>query len=158
MPGFQAALLVDRSRRAGGVALANSTTGPRMADLVLRLLDRLQEEDPALPEPWLPSTDVPGIVRSVVGTWHWGNTPLDFVWQGDVLVSRHRNGDPHGTWRVVDGRVVGASGHHHGELLEVVQRADGTVSHLLVSTFVLTRAPYDASAPIPGGPPLREPR
>jgi CubicO group peptidase (beta-lactamase class C family) len=155
MPGFQAALLVDRSRRAGGVALANSTTGPRLPDMVARMLDRLEADEPRLPDPWLPSADVPAEVREVVGTWHWGNTPLDFSWQGDTLMSRSRSGDPHGTWRLVDGRFVGVTGYHHGEAVELVRRPDGSVSHLLVSTFVLTRTPYDPSAPIPGGPPPR---
>jgi CubicO group peptidase (beta-lactamase class C family) len=157
MPGFQATLLVDRPRRAGGVALANSTTGPRLADLVVRLLDRLQAEEPLLPEPWLPSAEVPDVVREVVGTWHWGNTPIDFVWQGDVLVSRHRTGELHGTWGVSGDVPVGLSGYHHGEPLEVVRGEDGSVSHLVVSTFVLTRTPYDPRAPIPGGPPVRGP-
>jgi D-alanyl-D-alanine carboxypeptidase len=35
----------------------------------------------------------------------------------------------------------------------VVRRADGMISHLVCSTFVLTRTPYDPSAPIPGGAP-----
>ena len=155
MPGFQAALLVDRSRRAGGVALANSTTGPHLPAMVVRLLDRLEADEPRLPDPWLPSADVPAQVRDVVGTWHWGNTPLDFSWQGDTLVSRSRSGDLHGTWRLVDGRFVGVTGYHHGEPVEVVRGPDGSVSHLVVSTFVLTRPPYDPSAPIPGGPPPR---
>ncbi len=155
MPGFQAVLLVDRPRRAGGVALANSTTGARLSTTVLRLLDQLHAEEPAVPDPWRPSTEVPAVVREVVGTWHWGNTPLDLVWHGDVLVSRHRTGEVHGTWRVEDGRVIGVTGHHHGEPLDVVRRDDGSVSHLVVSTFVLTRVPYDPSAPIPGGPPPR---
>ena len=151
MPGFQATLLVDRERRAGGVALANSTTGPRMADLVQRLLDRLEADDPALPEPWLPSTDVPDGVRELVGTWHWGNTPLDLVWHGDRMVSRHRTGELHGTWRWEGDRLVGTSGYHHGEAVEVVRRDDGSVSHLVVSTFVLTRVPYDPEVSHPGG-------
>ncbi len=153
MPGFQAALLVDRPRRTGGVALANSTTGARLPGMVLSLLDRLHADDPALPEPWRPSTEVPDVVREVVGTWHWGNTPLDLTWQRDRLVSRHRTGEVHATWRVRGERVVGLTGYHHGEPLHVVRREDGSVSHLVVSTFVLTRAPYDPDAPIPGGPP-----
>jgi CubicO group peptidase (beta-lactamase class C family) len=153
MPGFQAALVVDRVRRTGGVALANSTTGARLPDLVLGLLDRLHEEEPRLPEPWLPSADVPDVVRAMVGTWHWGNTPVDFVWDGNRLVSRHRTGEVHATWRVEDGRLVGVTGYHHGEPIEVVRRDDGSVSHMVVSTFVLTRTPYDPDAPVPGGPP-----
>ncbi len=62
-----------------------------------------------------------------------------------------------GQWRaefaLVDDRLVGTAGYHHGEPLDVVRREDRSVSHLEVSTFVLTRTPYDPAAPIPGGPP-----
>jgi hypothetical protein len=52
--------------------------------------------------------------------------------------------------------LVGVAGYHHGEPLTAVRRDDGSVSHLLVSTFVLTRTPYDPGAPIPGGLPVTE--
>jgi hypothetical protein len=51
--------------------------------------------------------------------------------------------------------LMGTSGYHHGEQLLPVRRADGAVGHLSCSTFVLTRTPYDPSAPIPGGVPRR---
>ena len=40
-----------------------------------------------------------------------------------------------------------------GTLLEVVRGPDGAVSHLVSETYLFTRTPYDANAPIPGGPP-----
>ena len=39
-----------------------------------------------------------------------------------------------------------------GTLLEVFRNADGSVSHLVSETYLFTRTPYDAAAPIPGGP------
>ena len=71
---------------------------------------------------------------------------------GDELVAS-RNGVEMYRFAVLDGRVVGTSGYHAGEPLHVVRRADGTVSHLDVATFIYTRTPYDPEAPIPGGPP-----
>ena len=54
-----------------------------------------------------------------------------------------------------DGRVLGRSGYHAGEELQVVRRADGSVGHLDIATFIYTRTPYDPEAPIPGGVPRR---
>jgi hypothetical protein len=52
-----------------------------------------------------------------------------------------------------DGRLLGTSGYHHGETLQVVRGEDGHVSHLVCATFVYTREPYDPAAPVPGGVP-----
>jgi hypothetical protein len=46
---------------------------------------------------------------------------------------------------------VGTQGYWRGERLRFVRRADGSVSHLDLATFIFTRRPYDPSAPIPGG-------
>ena len=48
---------------------------------------------------------------------------------------------------------MGTRGYHAGEELHVVRRDDGSVSHLDVGTFILTRQPYEPGAPIPGGHP-----
>jgi D-alanyl-D-alanine carboxypeptidase len=88
----------------------------------------------------------------VLGVWHWGNTPFVFAMDGARVVAT-RAGEEKYTFAVVDGRIVGTSGYHAGEELQVVRRADGSVSHLDVATFIYTRAPYDPDAPIPGGRP-----
>ena len=54
-----------------------------------------------------------------------------------------------------DGTFLGTAGYHHGERLQVVREEDGRINHLLCETFVYTRVPYDAAAPIPGGHPAR---
>ena len=74
--------------------------------------------------------------------------------EGGDLVARRRNVE---LWRftATDGRIIGTRGYHAGEELHVVRREDGSVSHLDVGTFILTREPYQPGAPIPGGhPPL----
>jgi CubicO group peptidase (beta-lactamase class C family) len=153
MPGFLATVLVDRKRRTGGVVLANATTGYSPAAVVTELLEELERCEPTIPLPWVPSAGVPAELAGVPGVWHWGNTPNLFSMDGDRLVAGKPGGvSPH-VFEVRDGRVVGVSGYHAGEELHVVRRADGSVQHLEVATFVYTRTPYDPEAPIPGGHP-----
>ncbi len=157
MPGFQAAMLVDRQRRATATVLANSTTGLRTTDLGRDLLDLLEHGEPRVPPPWRPSVEVPEQVRAVIGIWHWGNTAFHLAWDHDRLVATSvPGGAAYGTWRPVSGRLVGASGHHHGEELRLEVSQAG-VEHLVSSTFVFTRTPYAEGAPIPGGAPVTGP-
>jgi D-alanyl-D-alanine carboxypeptidase len=159
MPGFQAALSVDRPRRAGVAVLANSTTGLRPEVVAPRLLEVLEECEPTIGPAWRPVDSVPPEVEELLGVWHWGNSPQLLTWDGSVVrLEQLRGGGRTSEFRHVDGVLVGTSGYHHGEPLEVVRRPDGTVGHLVVSTFVLTRTPYDPAAPIPGGiPPISGP-
>jgi len=152
MPGFLATCLVDTGRRVGGVVLANATVGYSPAAVVTELLDELERCEPALPRPWTPSPALPSELDGVPGVWHWGNTPIVLRMEADALVGR-RNGTELYRFAVVGGRVVGLSGYHAGEELRVVRRADGSVGHLDVATFIYTRTPYDPDAPIPGGHP-----
>lgn len=50
-----------------------------------------------------------------------------------------------------DGTWLGLDGYYAGEILRVVRRADGSLSHLDLNTFVFTRTPYDPAAEVPGG-------
>ena len=154
MPGFLAACLVDRGRRTGGVVLANATTGFSPAQLVIDLLDEVERCEPTLAEPWRPTEAVPAELADALGVWHWGNTPFVFSMEGDRLVAS-KDGEAKYAFAVRDGRAVGISGYHAGEELRVVRRADGSVSHLDIATFVYTRVPYDPDAPVPGGHPGR---
>jgi CubicO group peptidase (beta-lactamase class C family) len=154
MPGFLATCLVDPGRRVGGVVLANATVGYSPAALVIELLDELERCEPTVAPPWTPSEAVPAELAGVPGVWHWGNTPVVFALESDVLVAR-RNGNELYRFAVADGRIVGLSGYHAGEELHVVRRPDGSVGHLDVATFIYTRTPYDPDAPIPGGHPGR---
>lgn len=152
MPGFHAICLVDRSRRTGVVGLANAMTGIPVTTFGASLLDELEKWEPALPPVWVPNEVVPAELKDVLGVWHWGPTPFVLACEGGDLVARRRGVE---NWRfaVQDSRIVGTRGYHAGEELRVVHRGDGTVSHLDVGTFILTREPYQAGAPIPGGRP-----
>ncbi|MDN4175054.1 serine hydrolase domain-containing protein [Nocardioides sp. SOB77] len=159
MPGFLAACFADRPRRTAAVVLASATTGFSPTELARALLEELESCEPALPRPWRPTDTVPPELDGVLGTWHWGNTPFVLALGGGEgggdVVATGPGGSEKWRFGVVDGRIVGTAGYHHGEELHVVRRADGSVGHLEVATFVLTRTPYDPDAPAPGGHPGR---
>ncbi len=158
MPGFLAGLFVDPVRRTGAVLAANGTTGLRCGALAIELLDALEDSEGTLPEPWVPVREVPPSVAEVLGVWYWGNTAHAFAWDGRqvVVTGLGSGGRAHRFSPQAGGTFSGTEGYHHGEILEVVRDGDGRINHLVCETFVYTRVPYDAAAPIPGGHP--EPR
>ena len=82
-----------------------------------------------------------------------GTSLITMSWEGDALVTRRGAVESY-RHQLRDGRLVGVSGYMHGEELKVVRNDDGSVNHLDLATFILTRIPYDPAAPIPGGSPL----
>jgi CubicO group peptidase (beta-lactamase class C family) len=152
MPGFVAGLWAEPATGDGAVALANATSGVAVDSLTEDLLRLLAEHEPALPQPWRP-TDVPPALLALTGTWYWGTAAFTLVVErtdrlrldarAEGRSSRFRPG-PAGSW-------TGTDSYYAGERLEVVQGADGSVSHLNLATFVLTRAPYEPGEVIPGG-------
>jgi hypothetical protein len=50
-----------------------------------------------------------------------------------------------------DGTYTGEWGYLAGERLEARRRADGSLMHIDIGSFVFTRSPYDETADIPGG-------
>jgi hypothetical protein len=151
MPGFLAACLVDRTRGTGAVLLSNATAGLAPGGLARDLLEELDSAEPTLPRAWRPTLTVPAEVADALGVWHWGNTPFALTLDDGVLVLG-RGDDVWCRFELREGEVVGTTGYLAGETLDVVRRDDGSVSHLVCATFVLTRTPYDPAAPIPGGP------
>jgi CubicO group peptidase (beta-lactamase class C family) len=153
MPGFVAGLFVDPVRRTGAVLLANGTTGLRSAPLAVELLEELERSEGTILPPWKPAVDVPAAVEEILGVWHWGNTAYAFSWDGrEVIVTALGRGlRAHQFVPQDDGTFLGTMGYHHGERLHVVRNQDDSVNHLVCATFVYTRVPYDAAAPIPGG-------
>jgi len=157
MPGFLAGLFVDPVRRTGGLCLANGTAGLRCEGLPTDLLAELERSEPTVVPAWTPTTELPEVVREVLGLWHWGNTALTFSFDGrDVVAVPLATGEAAYRFRPrSDGTLVGTSGYHHGETLQVMRDEGGHVNHLVCATFVYTRVPYDHSAPVPGGVPGR---
>lgn len=153
MPGFLSTVLADPAEREGAMFMANTTAGVG-SGLATDLLDILNDHEPRIPQPWRPSSGVEAAVLELTGQWYWGPTPyvvrilpdglLDLLpWQGRGRPSRFRP-NPDGTW-------TGLDGYHAGETLRVGRATDGTPTHLDLNTFLFTRTPYDASAPVPGG-------
>ena len=156
MPGFSCGVVADADSGTGAIVLSNGAygLGPLARDLLTTVLDR----EPPVPGEWRPVTAVPADVREVVGTWHWGHAPSVLRWDGRELRLDPASGPGRAMRFAPTGEPdtwVGTSGYLTGETLRAVRRADGTVGHLEAATFVYTRVPYDAEAPIPGGPPVR---
>jgi D-alanyl-D-alanine carboxypeptidase len=154
MPGFVATLLVDPQERLGAVALANTTSGVPIAELVMDLLRIVAESEPRLPEAWRPLTDPDPDLLALTGPWYWGpralavrlkaDRDLELFWPADPAQAVRFRAEADGTW-------TGMSDYYHGETLRVVRAADGGVSHLDIGSFVLTREPYPVHGPVPGG-------
>jgi CubicO group peptidase (beta-lactamase class C family) len=148
MPGFLAGFEFDDDGD-GAIVLCNATRG--LGDLGEQLLRILADEEPRTPEEWTPRA-TPERVLELLGAWYWGPNPYVLVAHGDELEltaigrgreSRFRPTGPE-AW-------VGLDGYHTGEPLRVVRRADGSISHLDLGSFVFTRAPYEPDAGVPGG-------
>ncbi|GAB2933486.1 serine hydrolase domain-containing protein [Rhodococcus aerolatus] len=150
MPGFLAALTVDDASGDGVVVLANATAG-LSAGLPADLLGVLHAHEPPVPAPWTPAA-VPASTLTLLGTWYWGPRPLvlsalpggglDLAPVGGGRASRFTPAGEE-AW-------TGRDGYYAGEALRVHRRADGTLSHLDLASFVLTREPYDPAVDVPG--------
>jgi CubicO group peptidase (beta-lactamase class C family) len=154
MPGFLAGLWTNPVDTTCAVGLANATSGPAVSMLTFDLIDILTRHEPKQPAEWTPMTDVDPTVLALAGPWYWGTNAFGLrVLAGNrlELVPLQR-----GDWRVrfrpePDGTWTGLDGYYAAETLRVIRRLDGSVSHLDLNTFVLTRTPYDRAADVPGG-------
>jgi CubicO group peptidase (beta-lactamase class C family) len=154
LPGFLAGLSISVEDDVAAVVLANCTSGPQVWGTAADLVGIVAEAEPRIPEPWRPLPAVDPAVLELAGPWYWGTQGfgLRLAAGGDLVLepltgvgrrARLRaNGD--GTW-------TGCDGYYAGELLTVVRRPDGSVSHLDLGSFVFTRTPYDGEAAVPGG-------
>ncbi|NAZ83482.1 serine hydrolase [Kineococcus sp. R8] len=149
MPGFVAMLRVDVETSDAVVAMTNSTTG--FGDLPRRLLAAFAEAEPAIAPEWVPR-EVPADVLELVGPWYWGPTPLVVRATAGGLELSGLGGRARGSRFVrADGGWRGLDEYYAGEPLTVVRAGDGSVSHLDLASFRLTRTPYDPEGDVPGG-------
>ncbi|HYJ67584.1 MAG TPA: serine hydrolase domain-containing protein [Nocardioidaceae bacterium] len=140
MPGFLACLAIDPDERIAAVTLSNGTRGgtPTLAHT---LLDIVAEREPRLSGEWVPEPTIDG-ADELLGPWYWGNTPFTLVVRDGMLMldagrpARSSRLEPvgHDEWR-------GRDAYFAGESLRVVRREDGTISHLDLATYTLTRTP-----------------
>ncbi|MGV9989453.1 serine hydrolase domain-containing protein [Streptomyces sp. NPDC003374] len=154
LPGFLASLSIGLEDDVAAVVLANCTSGPQPATVGADLVRIVAEAEPRMPGPWRPMREADPAVLELAGPWYWGTQGFGLRLTADGLLalepltgggrrSRFRaNGD--GTW-------TGLEGYYAGEVLSAVRRADGSVDHLDLGSFVFTRRPYDEDASVPGG-------
>src|SRR5680860_122902 len=150
MPGFLATLRADPGSGDAVVAFANATAG-WPAGLDTGLLADVAGLEPVLPEPWRPSSVGDG-VSELLGPWYWGPTPLAVRSDRDAFRIEGLGGRGRASAFRRDGeRWVGIDDYYAGETLRVVRRDDGSIDHLDLASFVITRDPYDPDADVPGG-------
>ncbi|HET6967419.1 MAG TPA: serine hydrolase domain-containing protein, partial [Ornithinibacter sp.] len=134
----------------GVVLLTNTTASTATRSVIDDLLDGLARHEPAPVEPWSASGDA--ALLELVGTWHWGPaTEVARVVGEHLVIGEPGAGRGSRFRRVGDDLWEGLDGYHTGEPLRVLRRPDGSVSHLDLASFRLTRTPYDPDADVPGG-------
>lgn len=157
MPGFLAAAFVEPRTRVSAVVLASATTGVSIETIASTMIRKVLDHQSDLHAGGgvgpaeLPQT---GPDDELSGFWHHGNTRYRLARTDDGFALHTQPGDSSWRFRATGAdRYRGLNGYPAGEELSVVRRPDGTVSHLEVVTFVLTRVPYDPAAPMSGEPP-----
>ncbi|MER8185930.1 serine hydrolase domain-containing protein [Kitasatospora sp. NPDC094015] len=156
MPGFRAGLWVDADERLGAVVLANATSGPQdPAEVAADLLRITAEHEPRPPAPWRPLVEPDQDLLALTGPWYWGAEAFTLHLRAGRVLELLPAAAPAGPGTRFrpgpDGGFTGEDGYHAGEPLRVVRAADGSVHHLDLGSFVLTRAPYGPADAVPGG-------
>ncbi len=156
MPGFVCALWVDPEEQLGSIVLANTTANVPIGTLTAELLHLVAEQEPFIPEPWKPATNIDSSLLTMAGVWYWGPSPYSIrVLQDNILELAPLSGragrgaqftpQPNGIW-------LGESGYFAGETLQPVRdEPNGKVSHVDIGSFIFTREPYEPTGVIPGG-------
>ncbi|MGW5848105.1 serine hydrolase domain-containing protein [Streptomyces sp. NPDC055254] len=154
LPGFVAGLWLSEADDVAAVVLANVTSGLAAATVAAELVGLVADAEPRFPEPWRPFLETDEVPLELCGTWYWGTSPQLVRLKADGSLELGPVGAIGRTARFraeTDGSWTGLNGYYAGETLRAVRRADGSVSHLDLASFVFTREPYDAQAPVPGG-------
>ncbi|MFF4169828.1 serine hydrolase domain-containing protein [Streptomyces sp. NPDC001744] len=156
LPGFVACLWVDVEDDLAGIVLSNTTSGLPVGAVAADLVRIVADAEPRFPEPWrpLPEAEVDKELLSLTGPWYWGTYAyvLRLGPGRGVLLEPLRGTGRRARFRELpEGGWVGLNGYYEGERLRVVRRADGSVSHLDLGSFVFTREPYDPGDAVPGG-------
>ncbi|KOY58990.1 serine hydrolase domain-containing protein [Streptomyces sp. XY332] len=154
LPGFVAGLWLSEADDVAAVVLANCTSGLPAATVAADLVAIVADVEPRFPQPWRPFREADPVALELCGPWYWGTSAQVLRLKADGLLelapvgatgrSARFRAEPDGSW-------TGLSGYYAGETLRAVRREDGSVSHLDLGSFVFTREPYDAQAPVPGG-------
>jgi CubicO group peptidase (beta-lactamase class C family) len=145
MPGFLAALGLDRSSRTVVAALSNVTRGVRVGALATSILEEVSDHlEPSSPPRKTDHTPCPEDLIDVLGRWWCEAEETVFTWQ-DATLQAHLSDSP-ATSRTVfsdqgDGSFRASSGRQQGERLYVIRDERNQVSELEWATYTYTRAP-----------------
>ncbi len=145
MPGFLAAIAVDRGSRTGSCVLANAGAGFDPQELALDLAELALDALPLSVHPWQPGSAPPPDVVGILGPWWTEGDQVVLTWDAGTLRMELVGGPPgrsvswldpdgEGRWRI-------ATGRERGEVVRAVRDAAGAVSKLYVATYPATRAP-----------------
>ncbi|MER5868480.1 serine hydrolase domain-containing protein [Streptomyces sp. NPDC002044] len=154
LPGFLAALWVSEADDVAAVVLANCTSGLPTSAVAAELVAIVAAAEPRFPEPWQPFREADPVALELCGPWYWGTSAHVVRLKADGALELGPVGATGRAARFraeADGSWTGLSGYYAGETLRAVRRGDGSVGHLDLASFVFTREPYDAQAPVPGG-------
>ncbi|MFE1871482.1 serine hydrolase domain-containing protein [Streptomyces sp. NPDC059496] len=154
LPGFVAGLWLSEADDVAAVVLANCTSGLPASTVAADLVGIVADAEPRFPRPWRPFLESDHVPFELCGPWYWGTSAQVVRLTADGLLELGPVGGSGRTARFraePDGSWTGLFGYYAGETLRAVRRADGSVSHLDLASFVFTREPYDADAPVPGG-------
>jgi CubicO group peptidase (beta-lactamase class C family) len=149
VPGFQAALVMDRRAGTAGVALANATGGLAIGDLARDLLLDGEGAPPTAfdlantPDAWRPGPSCPEILLGVLGRWWSEAEETIFAWRDGALQARGAGGTgAPNRFEIRDqDLLVATAGPWRGETLEVARDDDGRVRQLVWATYPMTRDP-----------------
>ncbi|MGI5444449.1 serine hydrolase domain-containing protein [Streptomyces sp. CA-243310] len=154
LPGFVAGLWLSEADDVAAVVLANCTSGLPATTVAVDLVTIVAEAEPRFPEPWRPFREADPVALDLCGPWYWGTSAQVVRLTADGILELAPVGATGRTARFraeSDGSWTGLNGYYAGETLRAVRSTDGRVSHLDLGSFVFTREPYDAQAPVPGG-------
>jgi CubicO group peptidase (beta-lactamase class C family) len=123
MPGFLAALLINRESKIGAAVLTNSGTRGTTKELALDLATTTVELWPPALEQWRPESEPPGEIRAILGRWWSEGNEFGFFWRDGKLTANVIGAPPSVKPSVFeplsDGGYRVASGRERGERLRI---------------------------------------
>jgi hypothetical protein len=145
MPGFVAALSLDRSSRTVVAALSNVTRGVQLGALASGVVEEVVESfEPIAPTRKMDGMPCPPDLLGVLGRWWCEAEEAVFIW-GEGTLQAHLSDSP-STSRTVfshqgSDSYQATSGRQLGERLHIIRDEQGQVSQLEWATYPYTRTP-----------------
>lgn len=145
LPGAITGFFSEPTSSTTGAVLMNNTAAMDPAGIALHLGDHVLQHDPALPEPWSPSTDEPEELIPLTGQWFSEGVEFTFSIADGKLNARLTQA-PASTPPSVftaEGTDVyrTVSGRERGERLVIHRRPDGSIRQFNWATYRFTREP-----------------